>query len=150
MKKQGRVVVGISGGVDSAVSAYLLKQQGYQVIGITMQNWMPEHDDPHCQSEQDISDARAVCDQLQVPFHMVNFSKEYWDEVFQHCLDEFAAGRTPNPDIGCNQLIVKLWNEGLTANEISYRVGYKPKTIINKISSLRKIFGDDVVRRKRQ
>lgn len=100
-----KVVVGISGGVDSAVSALLLKQQGYQVSGVFMQNWNAERDDPHCTAEQDLSDARAVCDQIGIPLHTVNFAREYWDRVFQHCLDAFAAGRTPNPDIWCNREI---------------------------------------------
>lgn len=70
-----------------------------------MQNWETENDDPHCHAQQDLTDARAVCDRLNIPFEVVNFSREYWDRVFQHCLDEFAAGRTPNPDIWCNQEI---------------------------------------------
>jgi len=100
-----KIVIGISGGVDSAVSALLLKQQGYQVSGIFMQNWDTEREDPHCTAEQDLSDARAVCDQIGIPLHTVNFAREYWDRVFQHCLDEFAQGRTPNPDIWCNREI---------------------------------------------
>lgn len=106
MKIQAKkIVVGLSGGVDSAVSAYLLQQQGHEVTGVYMQNWETENDDPHCHGQQDLSDARAVCDQLQIPFRVVNFAKQYWDQVFQYCLDEFAAGRTPNPDIGCNKEI---------------------------------------------
>lgn len=100
-----KIVVGISGGVDSAVTALLLKQQGFEVIGVFMQNWEADREDPHCSAAQDLSDARAVCDRLDIPLHTVNFAKEYWQRVFQHCLDEFAAGRTPNPDIGCNREI---------------------------------------------
>ncbi|OGT25105.1 MAG: tRNA 2-thiouridine(34) synthase MnmA [Gammaproteobacteria bacterium RIFCSPLOWO2_02_FULL_42_14] len=100
-----KIIVGLSGGVDSAVSALLLKEQGYDVAGCYMQNWMAEKDDPYCSAEQDLTDAKKVCDQLQIPFHLVNFSKEYWDAVFQYCLDEWVAGRTPNPDIWCNQYI---------------------------------------------
>ncbi len=99
------VAVGLSGGVDSAVSAYLLKEQGYNVIAIYMQNWETDKDDPHCSAEQDLSDAKSVCDQLGIPLHTTNFAQEYWDNVFKHCLDEFSAGRTPNPDVLCNREI---------------------------------------------
>lgn len=99
------VAVGLSGGVDSAVSAWLLKEAGHSVFGIYMQNWVSERDDPYCTAEQDLSDAAAVADQLSIPFHVVNFAKTYWDHVFQHCLDEFAKGRTPNPDVWCNREI---------------------------------------------
>jgi tRNA-uridine 2-sulfurtransferase len=100
-----KIVVGISGGVDSAVAALLLKQQGFDVIGVFMQNWESENEDPHCTAEQDLSDARAICDQIGIPLTTVNFAKQYWDQVFQYCLDEFAKGRTPNPDIWCNREI---------------------------------------------
>lgn len=104
-KSDTRVIVGLSGGVDSAVAALLLQQQGYRVEGVFMKNWEADATDPYCQAEQDLSDARAVCDRLQIPLHRVNFSKEYWDNVFQNFLDEYAAGRTPNPDILCNKEI---------------------------------------------
>lgn len=104
-KKKQHIVVGLSGGVDSAVTACLLKEQGHQVTGIYMQNWETSNDDPYCTAEQDLTDARAVCDLINIPFHTVNFSKDYWDRVFQYCLDEFAASRTPNPDIWCNKEI---------------------------------------------
>jgi tRNA-uridine 2-sulfurtransferase len=100
-----KIVVGLSGGVDSAVSALLLKEQGHDVMGVFMQNWETDEKDPHCSAEQDLSDARAICDLLDIPFQLVDFSKEYWDNVFQYCLDEFNAGRTPNPDIWCNKEI---------------------------------------------
>ena len=100
-----KVVVGLSGGVDSAVSAYLLKQQGYQVMAVYMQNWQADQDDPNCTAEQDLTDARSVADHLELPFSVINFSQAYWDSVFQRCLDEFAQGRTPNPDIWCNKEI---------------------------------------------
>lgn len=100
-----KVIVGLSGGVDSAVTAFLLKEQGYDVTGIFMRNWEADPDDPICQAEQDLQDAKATCEHLEIPFEVVNFSKTYWQNVFQHCLDEFAAGRTPNPDIWCNKEI---------------------------------------------
>jgi len=99
------VVVGMSGGVDSSVSALLLKQQGYQVEGIFMQNWDADDKDPFCSAQQDLTDARAVCDRIGISLRTVNFSQDYWDKVFQHFLDEYAAGRTPNPDIICNKEI---------------------------------------------
>lgn len=100
-----KIIVGLSGGVDSAVAALLLKEQGHDVTGVFMQNWNARPDDPHCTAEQDLSDAKSVCDTLNIPFQVVNFSKAYWDHVFSHCLDEFHAGRTPNPDIWCNKEI---------------------------------------------
>jgi tRNA-specific 2-thiouridylase len=105
MNPKTKIIVGLSGGVDSAVSALLLKRQGYDVHGIFMQNWQVENDDPYCTAEQDLTDAKAAADVLQIPFQVVNFSKQYWENVFQRCLDEFSAGRTPNPDIWCNQEI---------------------------------------------
>lgn len=99
------VIVGLSGGVDSAVTALLLKQQGYRVTGCYMQNWHVDKDDPYCTAEQDLSDAKAVCDKLDIPLEVVDFADEYWDNVFQSCLDDFAAGITPNPDILCNREI---------------------------------------------
>ncbi len=98
-----RIIVGLSGGVDSSVSALLLKQQGYHVEGLFMKNW--EDDTQYCQSNQDRADAQAVCDVLDIPLHCVNFSREYWHEVFEHFLREYQAGRTPNPDVLCNQYI---------------------------------------------
>lgn len=100
-----RVIVGMSGGVDSSVAALLLKQQGYQVEGMFMRNWEADQKDPFCTADQDLTDARSVCDLLNIPLHTVNFSKEYWNNVFQYFLDEYAAGRTPNPDILCNREI---------------------------------------------
>lgn len=95
----------MSGGVDSSVAAFLLKQEGYDVHGIFMQNWIADNEDPHCTISQDLDDAARVCEQLKIPFHTVNFSNQYWDKVFQYFLDELACGRTPNPDIVCNQEI---------------------------------------------
>ncbi len=103
--KQVTVAIGLSGGVDSSVAAYLLKQQGFRVFAIFMQNWESSNDDPHCTAEQDLTDARVICDTLGIELHTVNFSRTYWDNVFAHCLEEFKAGRTPNPDILCNREI---------------------------------------------
>jgi tRNA-specific 2-thiouridylase len=100
-----QIAVGLSGGVDSAMAALTLKNQGHEVIGVYMQNWAVENDDPFCSAQQDLSDAKAVADHIGIEFHIVNFAKNYWDNVFQYCLDEFAAGRTPNPDVWCNREI---------------------------------------------
>lgn len=104
-KCKTRVIVGMSGGVDSSVAALLLKLQGFDVHGVFMRNWEADQDDPHCTASQDLTDARTVCDRLNIPLQTVNFAKEYWDHVFQHFLNEYAAGRTPNPDILCNKEI---------------------------------------------
>ena len=98
-----RVVVGLSGGVDSAVAALLLKQAGADVHALHMTNW--EDDDGYCTSAEDLQDARQVCEQLGIPLHHVNFSNEYRDRVFTYFLDEYRAGRTPNPDVLCNREI---------------------------------------------
>lgn len=98
-----RVVVGISGGVDSSVAAYLLKQQGHEVIGLFMINW--EEQDGQCTAEDDYEDVKRVCTKLDIPYFSVNYAKEYYDRVFQYFLDEYKAGRTPNPDVLCNREI---------------------------------------------
>lgn len=104
-KQQKRVVVGLSGGVDSSVSAWLLKEQGFEVEGLFMKNWEEDDGTDACTSVVDLADAQSVCEQLDIPLHQVNFAAEYWDNVFEHCLDEFRQGQTPNPDILCNQKI---------------------------------------------
>lgn len=100
-----KVVVGLSGGVDSSVAAWLLQQQGYQVEGLFMKNWEEEDSDHYCAAAADRADAQAVCDTLGIPLHTVNFSAEYWEEVFEHFLAGYRAGQTPNPDILCNKAI---------------------------------------------
>ena len=110
-----KVVLGLSGGVDSAVAAYLLKKQGYDVIGVFMRNWdsqlnndilgNPTNDDDICPQEKDYNDAKAVAKCLDIPIKRVDFIKEYWDHVFTYFLDEYRKGRTPNPDILCNKHI---------------------------------------------
>mgnify|MGYP003299241272 FL=1 len=98
------VVIGMSGGVDSSVSAYLLKKQGFNVIGLFMKNWQSEPGEV-CTSEIDFKDASEVCDMLDIPLHKANFSDDYWDRVFKQFLSEHEKGRTPNPDILCNREI---------------------------------------------
>lgn len=99
------VVVGMSGGVDSSVAALLLKEQGYNVIGLFMLNWEESGADGACTAESDFSDVRRVCSLLDIPYYSVNFAKQYRERVFKHFLDEYAAGRTPNPDVLCNREI---------------------------------------------
>lgn len=98
------VIVGMSGGVDSSVSALLLKQQGYNVIGMFMKNW-EEEDAEHCPAAQDYNDVVRVCETLGIPYYSVNFAKEYWENVFSHFIEEYKQGYTPNPDILCNREI---------------------------------------------
>ena len=110
-----KVVVGMSGGVDSAVAAYLLKKQGYEVIGLFMRNWdqeanndllgNPNIENNVCPQENDYLDAKAVCEKLNIPLYRVDFVKEYWDYVFTYFLNELKKGRTPNPDMLCNKYI---------------------------------------------
>ena len=110
-----KVVIGMSGGVDSSVSAILLKEQGYDVIGLFMRNWdssinndflgNPNLDNNICPQEQDYNDALDVCNQIGIPLHRIDFVKEYWDNVFKYFLDELKKGRTPNPDVMCNKYI---------------------------------------------
>ena len=100
-----RVIVGMSGGVDSSVAALLLKEQGYDVMGVFMKNWEEKDDSGLCTATQDYEDVRAVCDSIGIPYYTVNFTKEYWDRVFSHFLSEYRRGRTPNPDVLCNREI---------------------------------------------
>ena len=110
-----KAVIGMSGGVDSSVAAYILKQEGYEVIGLFMRNWdasinndimgNPTLSNNICPQEQDYNDAKAVCEKLDIPLHRIDFVKEYWDYVFTYFLDELKKGRTPNPDIMCNKYI---------------------------------------------
>ena len=105
MSKNKRVVLGMSGGVDSSVAAILLKEQGYEVIGVFMKNWEEKDDNGNCMAEEDYKDVVTVAEQLDIPYYSVNFVKEYWDKVFTYFLDEYKKGRTPNPDVMCNKEI---------------------------------------------
>jgi len=100
-----KVLVGMSGGVDSSIAAYLLKQQGYEVVGLFMKNWEELDDRGICRSTSDFEDASRVCDILRIPLYSINFVKEYWDRVFSHFIEELKLGYTPNPDILCNREI---------------------------------------------
>lgn len=103
--KNARIVVGISGGVDSSVTAYLLKEAGYHVQGVFMKNWEETYSPGYCAAEDDVFDAKDVCETIGIPLHTVNFVKEYQERVFKHFLAEYQAGRTPNPDVLCNREI---------------------------------------------
>jgi tRNA-specific 2-thiouridylase len=100
-----RVVVGMSGGVDSSVTALLLKEQGYDVVGIFMKNWDDTDENGFCTATEDYKDVALVAEQIGIPYYSVNFEKEYWDKVFTYFLDEYKKGRTPNPDVMCNKEI---------------------------------------------
>lgn len=100
-----KIAIGISGGVDSAVSAYLLKKQGYDVMGVFMKNWNEEDENGVCTADQDFEDVRRVCDKIGIPYYSVNFAREYWERVFSLFLEDYKAGRTPNPDVLCNKEI---------------------------------------------
>ena len=100
-----RVVVGMSGGVDSSVAALLLKEQGYDVVGVFMKNWEETDDNGVCTAETDWEDVRSVCETIGIPYYAVNYSRDYWDRVFTYFLNEYREGRTPNPDVLCNREI---------------------------------------------
>ena len=100
-----RVIIGLSGGVDSTVSALLLQEQGYNVQGLFMKNWEDEDEGDYCDSERDFIDVKKICQQLDIPLYPRNFVQQYWDNVFSYFLQEYKAGRTPNPDVMCNKEI---------------------------------------------
>nr|WP_091986878.1 tRNA 2-thiouridine(34) synthase MnmA [Pseudoalteromonas denitrificans] len=140
--KNTKVIVGMSGGVDSSVSAYLLIQQGYQVEGLFMKNWEEDDTDEYCAASDDLKDAQAVCDKLGIELHTVNFASEYWDNVFEYFLAEYKAGRTPNPDIMCNKEIkfkafLQFAAQALKADYIATGHYVRRKEINGKFSLLR-------------
>lgn len=104
-KEKPRVVVGMSGGVDSSVTALLLKEQGYDVVGVFMKNWDDTDEFGVCTATEDYKDVAKVADQIGIPYYSVNFEKEYWNRVFEYFLAEYKIGRTPNPDVMCNKEI---------------------------------------------
>jgi tRNA-specific 2-thiouridylase len=101
----GRIVLGLSGGVDSSAAALLLKEQGMDVVGVFMKNWDEQDENGCCTAEQDYADAKRIAEQIGIPFYSVSFTKEYYDRVFTYFLEEYRRGRTPNPDILCNREI---------------------------------------------
>ena len=105
MMPRGKVIVGLSGGVDSSVAALRLLEAGWDVIGLFMKNWEEDDDEGYCAAKEDLADAQAVADRLGITLQTVNFAAEYWDRVFTHFLAEYRAGRTPNPDVLCNREI---------------------------------------------
>ena len=117
----------MSGGVDSSVTALLLKQQGYDVIGLFMKNWEDDDDSEYCSSRQDLIDAVSVADTIGIPIEAVNFAKEYKDRVFSYFLREYESGRTPNPDILCNSEI-KLRLSSITPSSLA-RTASPPGTM---------------------
>ena len=125
-------MVGMSGGVDSSVAAWLLLEQGYAVEGLFMKNW--EHDDKpgFCAAAADLADAQSVCDQLNIKLHCANFSEQYWQRVFQSMLDDYAKGRTPNPDVLCNKEIKfkAFLDTALTLGADAIATGHYAKTAI--------------------
>jgi len=105
MTQATQVIVGMSGGVDSSVSALLLLEQGYRVEGLFMKNWDEDDGTEYCTARDDLADAQRVCEAIGIPLHTANFAAEYWNNVFEYFLGEYRAGRTPNPDILCNREI---------------------------------------------
>src|SRR5437588_5925931 len=105
MNRKQRIVVGLSGGVDWLVAAWLLKREGHEVIGVFRKNWKDDDTDEYCTSRQDLIDAAAVADVIGIEIEAVNFAREYRERVFAHFLNDYQAGRTPNPDALCNSEI---------------------------------------------
>lgn len=128
-----KVIVGMSGGVDSSVAAWLLREQGYQVEGLFMKNWEQDDKDGYCPAALDLADAKTVCQQLDIPLHTVNFSEEYWQRVFNHFLREYENARTPNPDVLCNKEIKfnAFLNHALTLGADYIATGHYARVQVN-------------------
>ena len=129
-----KVIIGMSGGVDSSVAAWLLRESGYHVEGLFMKNWEQDDKAGYCAAAADLADAQAVCDQLGIPLHAVNFSENYWDRVFSHFLSEYEKARTPNPDVLCNKEIKfnAFLNHALTLGADFIATGHYARVHINK------------------
>jgi tRNA-uridine 2-sulfurtransferase len=141
MDKKQRIVVGLSGGVDSAVSAYLLKKQGHEVIGIFMKNWEDDDDSQYCSSNVDFVDAAAVADVLGIEIEHVNFAADYKDRVFAEFLREYQAGRTPNPDILCNAEIKfkSFLDHAMRLGAEKIATGHYARARLNQITGLNEL-----------
>ena len=130
-----KIIVGLSGGVDSSVAALILLEKGFHVEALFMKNWDEDDDDIYCNATEDLSDAQQVSDKLGIKLHTVNFSHEYWEDVFEHFLSEHKKGRTPNPDVLCNQRIKFKafldYAKDLGANKIA--TGHYARIINNSI-----------------
>ncbi len=134
MTKKQKIIVGLSGGVDSSVAALLLLEQQYQVEALFMKNWEEDDTAEYCSAAEDLADAEAVARQLSIPLHTSNFSSEYWDNVFQYFLKEYQAGRTPNPDVLCNREIKfkAFLNHALDLGADGIATGHYARTLVKE------------------
>lgn len=134
MSKKQKIIVGLSGGVDSSVAALLLLEQQYQVEALFMKNWEEDDTAEYCSAAEDLADAEAVAKQLSIPLHTINFSSEYWDNVFQYFLEEYQAGRTPNPDVLCNREIKfkAFLNHALDLGADGIATGHYARTLVKE------------------
>jgi tRNA-specific 2-thiouridylase len=140
-----RVIVGMSGGVDSSVAALLLLEQGYQVEGLFMKNWEEDDNEDYCSAAVDLADAQSVSDQLGIKLHTANFSSEYWDRVFAYFLEEYRAGRTPNPDVMCNKEIKfkAFLDHALTLGADKIATGHYARIAVDAKKQLQMLKGID-------
>ena len=143
--KKTKVIVGMSGGVDSSVAAKILIDQGYAVEGLFMKNWEEDDGTEYCSAIEDLADAGNICEQLGIQLHTANFAAEYWDNVFEDFLKEYAAGRTPNPDVLCNREIkFKLFSTYATRLGADYiATGHYVRGLLSKCGSFKLFCGID-------